>query len=88
MLSTPQAIHTLEEMTNAMEPPSRHDLDQLEDQTVPERLVETDRDSRSESRTLTPQPSAKSPTPSARATARSTARSKKSTLSKQDKKEM
>ena len=68
-----QAIGTLEQMTEAMEPPTRdgHETTMEEEERGP---------SSTGSRTLTPQPSARSPTRSARATGRSTARSKKSTV--------
>ena len=68
-----QAIGTLEQMTEAMEPPTRdrHEAIMEEEERGP---------SSTGSRTLTPQPSARSPTRSARATGRSTARSKKSTV--------
>ena len=60
-------------MTNAMEPPTAEEIE--EQQNLPEKPYE----SPAGSRNLTPQPSAKSPTPSMRATARSTARTMKST---------
>ncbi|XP_052775729.1 ciliogenesis and planar polarity effector 1-like isoform X2 [Mya arenaria] len=83
--STRLAIHTLEEVTHAMEAAPKHASVDFEDQ-FPERLVESRAESRSDTGTLTPQRSAKSPTPSVRVTARSTARSRKST--KEDRKEL
>ena len=66
-------------MNHAMEPPTKVEVE--------------DFDSRSPTHSLTPQRSAKSPTPratarSARSTAASTHRSKKSTLSKQEQGEL
>ena len=70
-------------MTDAMEPPAR-------DRRIDEGIMEEDERGHSPagsrgSRSLTPQMSAKSPTLSARATGRSTARSKKSTVHVEDK---
>ena len=72
-----QAISTLEQMTDAMEPPAR-------ERQVAIAAEEDVGSSPSGSRSVTPQHSAKSPTLSARATARS-ARSKRSAVSVEDK---
>ena len=74
-----QAIGTLEQMTDAMEPPARDRQEAITEEDIGP--------SPSGSRSLTPQHSAKSPTRSARATERSarSARSKKSAVSVEDK---
>lgn len=77
--STRLAIHTLEEMTDAMEAPTKDQQDRYEDQQMSERPTAA-------SGTLSPQPSVKSPTLSTRASARVSARSKKVTV--EDKKEL
>ena len=64
-----------------MEPATSQDI-MDEEQRIPEKLVSSREDVSS------PLRSAKSPTPSAKMTSRSTARSKKSTIAAEDKREM
>ncbi|XP_053394280.1 ciliogenesis and planar polarity effector 1-like isoform X3 [Mercenaria mercenaria] len=79
--STRLALGTLEDMTNAMEPATSQDILE-EDQRLREKLVDSREDISS------PLRSAKSPTPSAKMTARSTARSKKSAAAGEERREM
>ncbi|XP_060600361.1 uncharacterized protein LOC132753839, partial [Ruditapes philippinarum] len=79
--NTRLALGTLEDMTNAMEPVTSQDI-MDEEQRIPEKLVSSRED------VSTPVRSTKSPTPSAKMTSRSTARSKKSTFAGEEKREM